>query len=52
MSIRFVPEQDAAHLIAALTSHVRGEFARVGSANSVAVHVQLPRHLAQACRAA
>ncbi|GBF92924.1 hypothetical protein Rsub_05760 [Raphidocelis subcapitata] len=39
VSIRFVPEQDADHLIRCLTRHVRAEFARLGSANAVAVHV-------------
>lgn len=39
ISIRFVPEQDSAHLISALRAHVQSEFARLGSGNSVAVHV-------------
>ena len=39
VSIRFVPEQDAGALIAALRAHVAAEFARLGSANRVAVRV-------------
>ncbi|KAI8475319.1 MAG: Zn-dependent exopeptidase [Monoraphidium minutum] len=39
VSIRFVPEQDASHLIAALTAHVRAQFEALGSANSVDVRV-------------
>jgi hypothetical protein len=40
ISVRFVPEQDAAHLIACLREHVEAQFHRLGSHNSVRVTVE------------
>lgn len=39
MSIRFVPDQSASQLVDLLTAHVRHEFAKLRSPNSVAVEV-------------
>jgi di/tripeptidase len=40
VSVRFVPEQDASHLIACLREHVEAHFERLGSHNSVKVRVE------------
>ena len=40
LSVRFVPNQDAEKLVAALRSHVEAEFAGLGSPNSVSLRVK------------
>lgn len=37
--MRFVPRQDPAHIVSCLRAHIHAEFARLGSPNSVHVHV-------------
>ncbi len=41
VSIRFVPDQSASQLVDLLTAHVRHEFAKLRSPNSVAVEVHV-----------
>ena len=40
LSVRFVPNQDAEKLVAALRAHVEAEFAKLGSPNTVALRVK------------